>query len=192
MNPSTISPNELHEKTKSGATIILIDVRTSVEYQEIHAVGARNIPLDTLEPKKLLTELGSNDVAIYMICRSGGRAGQACERMAAAGFTNMINVEGGTLAWEGAGLSVVRNREIISLERQIRITAGSLVLVGSLLTFFVHLYWIALPAFVGAGLIFAGVTNTCGMGILLAKMPWNRVKSDTPSSGESCSCSLRK
>lgn len=192
MNTSTIIPKDLHEKMKSGETVALIDVRTPIEYREIHAVGAQNIPLDTLEPEKLLAEVGSKDEAVYMICRSGGRAAQACERMLAAGFTNVFSVEGGTLAWEAAGLPVVRNGEVISLERQIRIAAGSLVLIGSLLGFFVHSCWIMLPALVGAGLIFAGVTNTCGMGMLLAKMPWNQTNSGTATACESGSCCLRK
>jgi hypothetical protein len=93
----------------------------------------------------------------------------------AAGFANTINVEGGTLACEVAGVPVVRGKKMMSLERQVRITAGSLVLVGAVLGFFVHPYWIGLSAFIGAGLAFAGITDTCGMGMMLAKMPWNQV-----------------
>ncbi len=177
MNTSTISPKELYEKMQAGLGIVLIDVRTPGEYREMHASGARNIPLDTLEPVKLLEELGTKDATVYMICRSGGRAAQACERITAAGWTNVCNVLGGTLAWEMAGLPVDRNDKVtMSLERQVRIITGLLVLVGSLLGFFVHPYWIALPSIVGGGLVLAGLTNTCGMGVLLAAMPWNRLK----------------
>ena len=91
----------------------------------------------------------------------------------------MVNVEGGTLACVEAGLPVVRGKKAISLERQVRIAAGSLVLLGVLLGWFVHPAFIGLSAFVGAGLVFAGITDTCGMGMMLARMPWNQVK-DAP------------
>jgi len=88
-----------------------------------------------------------------------------------------VVVEGGTLAWIEAGLSVNRGTtKVISLERQVRIAAGSLVLTGVLLAIFVHPYFIGISAFVGAGLIFAGITDWCGMGLLLAKLPWNSRK----------------
>lgn len=92
-----------------------------------------------------------------------------------------MSVEGGTLAWEGAGLPVVRGRRVISLERQVRIAAGALVVAGVLLGWLVHPAFLGLSAFVGAGLVFAGVTDTCGMGLLLARMPWNRIEKCGPS-----------
>ena len=88
-----------------------------------------------------------------------------------------MNVEGGTQAWDAAGLPVIRGQKAISLERQVRIAAGSLVLTGAVLSHWVHPWWIGLSGFVGAGLIFAGITDTCGMGLLLARMPWNNVAS---------------
>jgi rhodanese-related sulfurtransferase len=119
---------------------------------------------------------------LYVICRSGSRGKQACEKFLAAGYTNVVNVEGGTQAWDQAGLPVVRGKKVISLERQVRIAAGLLVLLGAILGFVVHPYFIGLAAFVGAGLTFAGITDTCGMGMLLAKMPWNQVPK-TPTKG---------
>ena len=90
-----------------------------------------------------------------------------------AGFSNVVNIEGGTMACVEAGLPVVRGKKAISLERQVRIAAGSLVLLGAALSF-VHPAFIGLSAFVGAGLVFAGITDTCGMGLILARMPWNQ------------------
>ena len=87
---------------------------------------------------------------------------------------NVINVEGGTTAWSAAGLPVVRGRKTISLERQVRIAAGSLVFAGTLLGAMVNPLFLIIPGFVGAGLVFAGVTDTCGMAMMLAKMPWNQ------------------
>jgi rhodanese-related sulfurtransferase len=124
---------------------------------------------------------------LYVICRSGNRARQACEKLIAAGYTNVVNVEGGTQAWEQAGLPLVRGKQAISLERQVRIAAGSLVLSGALLGYFAHPYWIGLAAFVGAGLVFAGITDTCGMGMLLARMPWNQVPKPQPRQSKSAS-----
>ena len=125
-----------------------------------------------------------------MICRSGSRGQKACEKLATAGL-RVVNVEGGTQAWEAAGLPVVRGRKTISLERQVRIAAGSLVVVGSALGYFVNPAWIGLAAFVGAGLVFAGITDTCGMGLLLARMPWNQVRTaNAPTGGNAC-CSAK-
>jgi hypothetical protein len=97
-----------------------------------------------------------------------------------------LNVEGGTIACENAGLPLARGTKVMSLERQVRIAAGSLVLTGIVLGWLVHPYLIGLSAFVGAGLVFAGVTDTCGMGMLLARMPWNTraPKSSGPQSGD--------
>ena len=83
-------------------------------------------------------------------------------------------MEGGTLAWEQAGYPVVRGRKTMSLERQVRIAAGGIAFVGAVLALSVDAWFAGIPAFIGAGLVFAGVTDTCGMGMVLARMPWNR------------------
>lgn len=177
MTISTISPKQLYELTQSGQSIELIDVRTPVEYREVHVPFARNLPLDQLDAAQLTAGRKGSSDPLYVICRSGSRGKQACEKIQAAGFTHVVNVEGGTMAWDQAGLPVTRGEKAISLERQVRIAAGLLVLIGSALGAFVHPYWIGLSAFIGAGLIFAGITDTCGMGMLLARMPWNQVPS---------------
>jgi rhodanese-related sulfurtransferase len=157
----------------------LIDVRTPVEYRECHADLARLVPLDGLDPRALMEARKElRDLPLYLICRSGARSRQAAERFVAAGYPHVVNVEGGTLAWERAGLPVVRGEKAVSLERQVRIAAGSLVVTGTLLGVLVHPGFLGLSAFVGAGLVFAGVTDTCGMGMILALMPWNRVVED--------------
>lgn len=179
MSITTISPRQLYEAVEAGGKPELIDVRTPTEFQEVHVDFAKNVPLDQLDPARVGHERKNADQPLYMICRSGSRGKQACERLIAAGMTNVVNVEGGTQAWEQAQLPVMRGKQVVSLERQVRIAAGSLVVIGSALAFFVHAYWLVVPAFVGAGLVFAGVTDTCGMGMMLAKMPWNRVDSCT-------------
>ncbi len=176
MNVTTITPKQLHELRSAGKAVDLIDVRTPVEFRELHAEGARNVPLDRLEPTALLqSRNGSAEQALYVICRSGGRGQKACEKLLAAGCREVVNVEGGTLAWAANGLPVVRGRKAMSLERQVRIAAGSLVLLGTVLGWLIDPVFLGLSAFVGAGLVFAGITDTCGMGMLLARMPWNQV-----------------
>jgi rhodanese-related sulfurtransferase len=124
-----------------------------------------------------------SDEPLYVICQSGSRGRQACQRFLQAGYQNVVNIEGGAVACQEAGLPMFRGKKAISLERQVRIAAGSLVLLGTGLGWFVHPAFFALAAFVGAGLVFAGITDTCGMGMVLAKAPWNRCES---SSGSCC------
>jgi rhodanese-related sulfurtransferase len=174
----TISPAHLNQLLDSHSGLTLIDVRTPVEFAEVHVPQARNEPLDQFDPHTLLAS-GQlpKDQPVYLLCRSGGRASKAAEKFTKEGLDNAVVVEGGTLAWIDAGLPVNRSTvKVISLERQVRIAAGSLVLTGVLLAIFVHPYFIGISAFVGAGLVFAGVTDWCGMGLLLAKLPWNSRK----------------
>jgi rhodanese-related sulfurtransferase len=175
MNATTISPQQLFERHQADSDLDLIDVRTPVEYREAHVPFARNVPLDRLNAAQLATGRNGDAQPLYFICRSGSRGQQACTQLHAAGLTNVINVAGGTQAWDHAGLPIVRGKKAMSLERQVRIAAGLLVVLGVALGAFVHPYFLALAAFVGAGLVFAGITDTCGMGILLARMPWNNV-----------------
>jgi rhodanese-related sulfurtransferase len=170
-----LAPQDLERRRKSGESIDLIDVRTPAEYRAVHAVGAENIPIDELTGSRLeqLVKRAA-DRPLAMICQGGGRSSKAAAALAAAGATHVANVTGGTSAWEAAGLPVERGRQTMALERQVRIAAGSLVVLGALLAWLVHPAFIGLSAFIGAGLVFSGVTNTCGMGSVLAKMPWNR------------------
>jgi rhodanese-related sulfurtransferase len=175
MGVSLISPTELASKHSAGQKLDLIDVRTPVEFRAMHVDFARNIPLDQLDPAAVMqARNGSSAETLYVVCQSGGRSNMACEKFQRAGFDNVVSVEGGTPACAQAGLPMTHGKKTISLERQVRIAAGSLVLTGVALGWFVHPAFFGLSAFVGAGLVFAGITDTCGMGMLLAKMPWNR------------------
>jgi rhodanese-related sulfurtransferase len=185
MTIATISPRQLSERHQAGP-VELVDVRTPVEFREVHVEFARNVPLDRLDPAAIATSR-TNEGPLYVICRSGGRGQKACEKLLAAGHVNVVNVEGGTQACIDAGLPVVRGKKGMSLERQVRIAAGLLVLLGVLLGFVVHPAFFGLAAFVGAGLVFAGITDFCGMGLLLARMPWNQVAEASQSV-----CQLKK
>ncbi len=173
---STITPRELEDLRKNGQSIELIDVRTPAEYREYHATPALNVPLDSLDPKAIIeSRNGSQDAPLYIICKSGNRGEKAYQQFESIGYTQMVNVEGGTLAWQKAGLPILRGQKTMSLERQVRIAAGTLVLTGAILSWLVNPVFMGLSAFVGAGLIFAGITDSCAMGMMLAKMPWNQV-----------------
>ncbi|GJM25027.1 MAG: sulfurtransferase [Phycisphaerae bacterium] len=182
MSHKTITPTELHDLHQQGKPINLIDVRTPVEFRAVHATPARNVPLDAIDPTAVCQSGNAQtDEPVYLICRSGGRSSKACDKLINCGSTNVVSVEGGTDAWDQLGLPVMRGKAAMSLERQVRIVAGLLVLTGAVLGYFVHPYFIGLSAFVGAGLTFAGITDTCGMAMLLAKMPWNQVAREAPS-----------
>jgi len=194
MNTS-ITPHRLAALHQAGGTIDLIDVRTPAEYREVHIEFARNVPLDRLDPKAIASKRnGHANEPFYVICRTGSRGNQACEKLSAAGL-NAVNVEGGTLAWDAAGLPVVRGKKTISLERQVRIAIGLIVLSSAVLAVVVHPYWIGLAAFMGAGLIFSGITDVCGLAIILGRMPWNQIGAescDTIGKQPATCCSVRK
>jgi rhodanese-related sulfurtransferase len=182
----TISPAALAEIRRRGEPFDLLDVRTPAEYGEAHVDGARNIPLDRLDAKAIAAERTGRPGTLYVVCKSGGRSRQACEKLLASGLTAVASVEGGTAACEAAGLRLIRGRKAMSLERQVRICAGALVVLGVALAWFTQVQaWTLLSGFIGAGLVFAGVTDTCGMAMMLAKMPWNQAPR-----GASCSTAL--
>ncbi|WP_419195084.1 rhodanese-like domain-containing protein [Novipirellula herctigrandis] len=175
----TVTVNELANREANGG-VELIDVRTPVEFRSLHAECARNHPLDSLDPHAIMGSRTMNtDDPLYVICKSGGRSLKGCKKFLDAGFTNVINVEGGTSAWDRAGLAVVRGKKSMSLERQTRITVGLIILVSGILALTVHPIFAGLAALMGAGLAFAGITDSCMMGMMLARMPWNQVGTET-------------
>jgi rhodanese-related sulfurtransferase len=170
----TISVQQMAAK-QSQTDVDLIDVRMPTEYRQVHAEGAVNVPLDSLDPKAVAASVGVEAGSpVYVICKSGNRSSKAVQKFVDAGIEHVINVDGGTTAWVDAGLPVVEGKKAVSLERQVRILAGFLALLGAVLGFLVHSYFVGLSAFIGAGLMFAGITDTCGMGMVLSKMPWNQ------------------
>ena len=179
----TTTPSELKNRLHQ---VTLIDVRTPAEFQQIHIPGSRLFPLHQLDETKA-SELAQIQTECVIICRSGNRARQAAEKLHAAGAKNLTILEGGLTAWESAGQAVNRGKKTISIERQVRIAAGAFVLAGVLLGAFINPWFLILSGFVGCGLIFAGITDWCGMALLLARMPWNNPSSScSAQSGASC------
>ena len=177
-----ISTDELYDIHSGDTPAVIVDVRTPMEYQEAHIAGAKNIPLSKLSNGDV-GEL-ANGKPVYIVCRTGRRANDARKILSGDGIDNVV-INGGMEEWNKAGHDVVRGKKIVSIERQVRIAAGGLVLLGALLAYFVHIGFLIIPGFVGAGLIFAGITDSCAMGLLLARMPWNQINEE-----DSTSCSV--
>lgn len=167
----TITPVEAARMLREGAA--LVDIREPDEHRRERIPGARNLPLSRLEAMELAVPAGQ---PVLFHCRSGARTGANSQRLAGkAGPCEAYVVEGGLDAWKAAGLPVAEDRRRpIELMRQVQIAAGSLVLLGLVLAALVSPWFLALSGFVGAGLVFAGLTGTCAMGALLGRMPWNR------------------
>jgi rhodanese-related sulfurtransferase len=171
--PPVIRPEELDELLITRGDVRLLDVRTPGEYEAAHIPGAYNVPLDTLGEHA--QEIRSTvDRPVVLICQSGARARRAEEALKAGGMPNLHILEGGLNGWIGAGRSVRRGASRLTLERQVRILAGALVAAGGLLALLVNPLFALLPTFVGSGLVFAGVTDTCGMAMMLSRLPYNR------------------
>ena len=165
----TCSVHELCARMKEGNTALL-DVREFPEYAQGHIEGARLIPMSALRKNPgLAPEAGE----VVLICRTGKRAREVARLLCASGSVEPIVVEGGFEAWKQAGYPASQRGGPIALERQVRIAAGALVLTGLLVPGLQ-----LLPYVVGAGLVFAGLTDTCGMAMLLTRLPWNRQKAE--------------
>lgn len=160
------------EQRRRAADAQIVDVRSGGEFAAGRIPGARLIPLAELACRH--PEIDRN-VPLILVCQTGQRSRTARERLLALGFSHICTLEGGMSAWCRAQLPVEKDaRAPWALERQVRVAAGSLVLLGAALGWLVHPGFFGLSAFVGAGLVFAGVTDWCGMGMLLARAPWNR------------------
>lgn len=163
---------EVIESEANNSTVDFINVCTPAEYKEKHIKGVRSVPLDTLPSR--IDELNKKKT-VYIHCRSGNRGRQAIEKLQSLGVTaELVNVEGGLLAWEEAGYETGSHTSRLPIMRQVFIGAGGLILGGVLLTHFVGYTFILIPLFVSLGLLVSGFTGWCGMALLLSKMPWNK------------------
>lgn len=172
-------PDEVWTNMKNGQPYQLIDVREPFEYHALRIPGSKSIPLSSINEKSKIIE---RHIPAYLICQSGNRASKAAEQLSKLGVEKANVVKGGLQAWMAAGYPVERSdNNVWSLERQVRFTAGILVLTGIVLAYTLSANWICLSAFVALGMIVSAATNTCGMAIMLSKMPWNQI-SDTSTS----------
>ena len=171
--PPVVTPIELEELLERHPEVRLLDVRTPGEYETAHIRGAYNVPLDLLGEHG--REIRSTVSApVVLVCQSGQRARRAEEALRSAGMPNLHVLDGGLSAWAALGKPVSRGAARLSLERQVRIAAGGLTAIGAALALVVNPVFALLPLMMGTGLVFAGVTNTCGLAMLLSRLPYNR------------------
>ncbi len=169
----TIAPAELRERLRGSQRPHLLDVRTPGEFLSVHIDGAHNLPLDELD--RHAAEIRRQVVSeLVLVCQSGSRSRRAGEILRAQGMANLQFLEGGMSAWVAERFDAVRGPARISLERQVRMLAGTLIASGTALAAFVDPAFAIVPFFIGCGLVFAGVTDKCGMAFLLGKLPYNR------------------
>lgn len=166
-----LNPADAANRIKSGDAI-LIDIREPDEYAREHIPGAKSLPISALDGSDLTLTAGQH--AIFH-CKSGMRTDSHCARLAQHVSGEAFMLEGGLDAWRASGLPTAKDENApLEINRQVQITAGSLILIGVLLGWFVSPVLFGLSAFVGAGLMFAGISGWCGMATLLQAMPWNR------------------
>lgn len=172
----TLTARQLLELVERGEQVQLVDVRDPGEFAESHIPSAVNIPMDEAESR--IEDLRQRE-QVVLICQGGARAEMTCGLLAPH-HPNVLVLQGGTDAWQEAGLPVVGNRRArLPLMRQVQVVVGPLALAGSLLAVFVNPLWAIVPAVIGAGLTVAGTTGFCGMAKLLGLMPWNRARPAT-------------
>ena len=171
MKFTNISPAEAHALVAQGEAQ-LIDVREPGEFSSKHLEGATLLPLG----KITANDLPKTDKKIIIYCLRGGRGSSACTKLIDEDSTLTIyNVEGGITAWEQAGFPVkIGHRKVLPLDRQVQLTIGSAVFLGSAATYFIDPNFLIIPAFFGAGLTFAGASGFCGLARVMAMMPWNK------------------
>jgi rhodanese-related sulfurtransferase len=173
--PASVPAAEAVRLVGAGGAGSVIDVRTGAEFEAEHIPGSRHIPLDQIASRA--DEVRAAAAPRLVLCRTGNRAALARRTLEGLHVAGLSVIAGGMEAYVASGGKTARGRARVSLERQVRIAAGSLVVTGVLLGFLVHAAFFALSGFIGAGLVFAGVTDWCGLGLVLARMPWNRARS---------------
>ena len=168
----TIAPATLQQWREQNQ-VILIDVREAGEYAGEHIQGAISIPLSRFESEKIPQDIHQQ---LVLYCQSSNRSAQAAQKLLLAGYGSVNHLKGGLNNWKEKGYETKINANgPISLIRQVQIVAGSLVLIGTIFGAFVSPWFLLLSGFVGAGLTFAGITNTCALAMLLAKLPYNQL-----------------
>ncbi|MGF1457868.1 MAG: rhodanese-like domain-containing protein [Leptolyngbyaceae cyanobacterium] len=182
-DPSPLSPwvgqQELYEmspvdlnKRLDQQSVNLVDVRESVEHAGKKIPGSIPMPLSKFDPDSVPFDA---DKSTVLYCRTGSRSTQAAQKLFKAGVSNVTHLEGGLLAWEAANYPTQTGKNApISIFRQVQIVAGSFVVIGTILGALISPWFLLLSGFVGVGLVFAGITDTCALGMLLAQMPWNQ------------------
>lgn len=168
----TVTPAELAHRLSTDPELMVIDVRTPGEFESVHIPGSHNVPLDllTAHPDTLAGRMGEH---VVLVCRSGARAGKACEALQQSGLEGIDVLDGGIAAYQDAVGDVNRSGGRWAMDRQVRMTAGTLVLAGTLAGQLVHRRLGLVAGAIGAGLTYSALIDTCAMAAVLSRMPWN-------------------
>jgi glyoxylase-like metal-dependent hydrolase (beta-lactamase superfamily II) len=179
-----ISPKEAKELVRRDSKTKLLDVRNVLEFAEEHIDAAQNVPIDTLSSR--IKELSESGNSFIVLCRTGNRSPMAADMLLQSGIHNVKVMDGGMIRWKKEKLGIIKGVGGISIERQVRAAAGGLVLLGVVLTFFVHPGFIVIPVFVSCGLLYSGLSDNCLMGMLLMKLPYNKKLYSAKLGGGTC------
>ena len=182
-----ISPVEAAKILKNDSQSKILDVRSAMEVSQTHIDNSINIPMDMISAK--IGELSQSKQNYLVLCHSGNRAAMAADMLMQSGIHNVKVIEGGIARWEKEKLPVIKGPGGISLERQVRVIAGSLILTGIILAWLVNWGAIFISVFVAGGLVYAGITDNCLMGMLLMKLPYNKNLYKSKLGGGTCSIS---
>jgi len=180
-----VSPKDASLLSSRDAQVKFLDVRSPLEFAEVHIKDAINVPIDMLAAKA--PELSQTKQTYVVLCRTGNRSPMAADMLIQSGIQSVKVMDGGMTRWQKERLPVVKGVGGISLERQVRVMAGSIFLAGILLSWFAHPWFIGISIFVACGLIYAGLTDNCMMGMLLMKLPYNKKLYKTKLGGGTCS-----
>ena len=180
-----ISPKDASALASQDAQVKFLDVRSVLEFSQAHIKDSINVPIDMLTMK--VNELSPAKQTYIVLCRTGNRSPMAADMLIQSGIHSVEVMDGGITGWQKEGLAVIKGEGRISLERQVRVMAGSIVLLGILLSWFIHPWFIGISLFVSCGLIYAGLTDNCMMGMLLMKLPYNKKLYKTKLGGGTCS-----
>jgi|SaaInlStandDraft_7_1057024.scaffolds.fasta_scaffold143546_2 rhodanese-related sulfurtransferase len=171
-----ISAQDLHELTigRFPETSIILDIRTPAEHRSEKIKGSINISLDSFDDMKSHIDELKKYKKIYLICATQSRALKAYELLHARGYNNLFAVLGGMSSWKQLKYPLIEGKKIISLTRQVQITAGGLIILGVLCSLVLDARFIYLPGLIGVGLLYTGISGTCLAAMGLSKMPWNK------------------
>ena len=174
---TALAPETLRSWIAEHQDLVVIDVRSAAEFESLHIRGSYNVPLPLLSEHtdELAARLGSR---VVLVCQSGARAEQARQRLATAGIDSAYILTGGAPGFAAAGGDVIKGKDRWDLERQVRLAAGSLVVLGLAGGKFVSPKIRMLAGAIGTGLTFSAATNTCAMGKAISAMPWNRAATE--------------
>jgi len=179
-----VSPRDALTLSEKEKNIKLLDVRSALEFSERHIKDSINVPIDMLSAK--MDDLSKSGQSYIVLCRSGNRSPMAADMLIQSGIHSVKVLDGGVTRWEKEKLPIIKGEGGVSLERQVRLAAGSIVLCGILLSWFVHWAFIFISVFVSCGLIYSGLSDNCLMGMLLMKLPYNKKLYKTKLGGGTC------